>query len=66
MSMSDATDAAARSRELDELEDFLLSANSPAALTEIDIDEVRRNLGEDAASARPAEGAGQAARGGRA
>ena len=35
--------------ELDELEEFLRSASSPAALSEVDLDQVRRHLGDDAA-----------------
>ena len=50
MGMGDATDAAAKLRDLDELEGFLRSAQSPAALSEVDLDKVRRHLGEDAAS----------------
>lgn len=47
--MGEATDAAARLRDLDELEAFLRSANSPASLAEVDLDKVERHLGEDAA-----------------
>ncbi len=49
MGMGEATDAAARLRDLDELESFLRSANSPASLAEVDLDKVRRHLGDDAA-----------------
>jgi len=49
MGMGEATDAAAQLRDLDELEGFLRSANSPAALSEVDLDKVARSLGEDAA-----------------
>jgi uncharacterized protein with von Willebrand factor type A (vWA) domain len=49
LGMGDATDAAANLRDLDELEAFLRSANSPAALSEVDLDKVARHLGEDAA-----------------
>ena len=49
MGMGDGTDAAGRLRDLDELEAYLRSANSPAALAEVDLDSVARNLGEDAA-----------------
>jgi uncharacterized protein with von Willebrand factor type A (vWA) domain len=49
MSISQAADAARQLSELDRLEDLLSTASSAAALNEIDIDEVRRNLGEDAA-----------------
>ena len=36
-------------RDLDELEAYLRSASSPAALSEVDLDKVARHLGEDAA-----------------
>jgi uncharacterized protein with von Willebrand factor type A (vWA) domain len=49
MGFGDATDAAASLRDLDELEAFLRSANSPAALAEVDLDKVKRHLGDDAA-----------------
>ncbi len=49
MGMGEATDAAARLRDLDELESFLRSASSPAALSEVDLDKVARHLGDDAA-----------------
>jgi uncharacterized protein with von Willebrand factor type A (vWA) domain len=49
LSMSDAADAARQLQELERMEDLLSTASSGAALNEIDIDEVRRNLGEDAA-----------------
>ncbi|HEV3281280.1 MAG TPA: VWA domain-containing protein [Acidimicrobiales bacterium] len=49
MGMGEATDAAARLRDLDELESFLRSANSPASLAEVDLDKVRQHLGDDAA-----------------
>ena len=49
MGMGEATDAAAQLRDLDELEGFLRSANSPAALSEVDLDKVAKSLGEDAA-----------------
>ncbi len=49
MGLGDATDAAANLRDLDELEAFLRSANSPAALSEVDLDKVAKHLGEDAA-----------------
>ena len=45
MGMGEATDAAGRLRDLDELESFLRSANSPAALSEVDLDKVARHLG---------------------
>ncbi len=50
MGIGDATDAAARLQDLEELEAFLRTANSPAALSEVDLDKVRRHLGDDAAS----------------
>lgn len=49
MGIGDATDAAARLRDLEELEDYLRSAASPVSLSEVDIEKVRRHLGEDAA-----------------
>ncbi|HLN18198.1 MAG TPA: VWA domain-containing protein [Acidimicrobiales bacterium] len=49
MGLSQATDATAELAEMDRIESVLQSANSPAALSEIDIDEVRRHMGEDAA-----------------
>ncbi|HLK45112.1 MAG TPA: hypothetical protein VKT18_03955, partial [Acidimicrobiales bacterium] len=49
MSLTDATDAAAELGDLERLEDLLGSDNPAAALPEIDLDAVRRNLGEDAA-----------------
>ncbi len=49
LSMSEGADAAARLRDLDELEEFLRAANSPASLSEVDMDKVRRHLGDDAA-----------------
>ena len=49
MGMGQATDAAGKLRDLDELEDFLRSASSPAALSEVDLDKVARSMGEDAA-----------------
>jgi uncharacterized protein with von Willebrand factor type A (vWA) domain len=50
LGMGDAADAAGRLRDLDELESFLRSANSPASLSEVDLDKVRRHLGDDAAN----------------
>ena len=50
MGMGEGTDAAGRLRDLDELEGYLRAANSPASLSEVDIDKVRRSLGEDAAN----------------
>jgi uncharacterized protein with von Willebrand factor type A (vWA) domain len=49
LGMGDATDAASRLRDLDELEAFLRSASSPASLSEVDLDKVAKHLGEDAA-----------------
>lgn len=49
LGLGEATDAAARLRDLDELEGFLRSARSPAALSEVDLEKVRRHLGDDAA-----------------
>ena len=50
MSLSDATDAAAQLGDLERLEELLASDNPAAMLPEVDIDAVRRNLGEDAAN----------------
>jgi uncharacterized protein with von Willebrand factor type A (vWA) domain len=49
MGMGEATDAAGRLRDLDELEGYLRASNSPASLSEVDLDKVTRSLGEDAA-----------------
>jgi len=49
MGMAQATDMAAQLGQLERMEELLQSASSPASLSEIDLDEVRRNLGEDAA-----------------
>ena len=49
MGMGEGTDAAGRLRDLDDLEGYLRAANSPASLSEVDIDKVRRSLGDDAA-----------------
>src|SRR5664280_705572 len=49
MGMGEGTDAAGRLRDLDELEGYLRAANSPASLSEVDLDKVARSLGEDAA-----------------
>jgi uncharacterized protein with von Willebrand factor type A (vWA) domain len=49
LGMGDATDAASRLKDLAELEAFLRSANSPASLSEVDLDKVAEHLGEDAA-----------------
>ncbi len=50
VSLSDATDAAARLAELDGIESMLRSATSPAALQEVDLEAVARHLGDDAAA----------------
>ncbi|HEX3460068.1 MAG TPA: VWA domain-containing protein [Acidimicrobiales bacterium] len=49
LGMGEATDAASRLKDLAELEAFLRSANSPASLSEVDLDKVAKHLGEDAA-----------------
>ncbi len=49
LGMAGATDAASALRDLDEMEAMLRSATSPAALSEVDLDKVRRHLGDDAA-----------------
>ena len=49
LGMREGADAAARLRDLDELEAFLRSSHSPAALSEVDLDKVARHLGDDAA-----------------
>ena len=51
MSLSRATDLATQLGQLDSMEDMLQSASSPAALSEIDLDQVRNHMGEDAARA---------------
>ncbi len=51
MSLSRATDLATQLGQLDRMEDLLQSATSPAALGEIDLDQVRTHMGEDAARA---------------
>jgi uncharacterized protein with von Willebrand factor type A (vWA) domain len=51
MSLSRATDLASQLGQLDSMEDVLQSASSPAALSEIDLDQVRNHMGEDAARA---------------
>jgi uncharacterized protein with von Willebrand factor type A (vWA) domain len=51
MSLSRATDLASQLGQLDSMEDLLQSASSPAALSEIDLDQVRNHMGEDAARA---------------
>ena len=47
--LSEATDMASQLGELERMEELLQSATSPAALSEVNMDEVRRHLGEDAA-----------------
>jgi len=49
LGMGEGADAAARLRGLDELEAMLRSSQSPAALSEVDLDKVARHLGDDAA-----------------
>jgi uncharacterized protein with von Willebrand factor type A (vWA) domain len=49
MGMGQATDLAAQLGELERIEDLLQSASSPAALSEVDMDQVARHLGDDAA-----------------
>jgi uncharacterized protein with von Willebrand factor type A (vWA) domain len=51
MSMSRATDLATQLGQLDRMEELLQSASTPAALGEIDLDQVRNHMGEDAARA---------------
>jgi uncharacterized protein with von Willebrand factor type A (vWA) domain len=51
MSLSRATDLATQLGQLDRMEDVLQSAATPAALSEIDLDQVRAHMGEDAARA---------------
>jgi uncharacterized protein with von Willebrand factor type A (vWA) domain len=49
LGFSEATDVAAQLGELDRMEDLLQSSSSPAALSEVDLEQVQRHLGEDAA-----------------
>ena len=51
MSINRATDLASRLGQLDRMEEVLQSASTPAALGEIDLDQVRAHMGEDAARA---------------
>jgi uncharacterized protein with von Willebrand factor type A (vWA) domain len=51
MSLSRATDLATQLGQLDRMEDLLQSASNPAALGEIDLDQVRNHMGDDAARA---------------
>jgi len=48
LDLSAAADIARRIGEMDGLEAFLRSASSPAALAEVDLEQVARHLGEDA------------------
>ncbi len=50
LSMNEATDVASQLSQLERLEDLLRGASNPGALREIDLDQVRRNLGPDAAA----------------
>ncbi|MHB8218923.1 MAG: vWA domain-containing protein [Acidimicrobiales bacterium] len=49
LGFSRATDVASELAELDSMEEMLQSATSPAALSEVDLDDVARHLGDDAA-----------------
>ena len=49
LSLSEATDIAEQTARMERIEEVLRSAQSPAALGEIDLDEVRRLVGEDVA-----------------
>ena len=51
MPLNRATDLASQLGQLDRMEDVLQSASTPAALGEIDLDQVRQHMGEDAARA---------------
>ncbi len=51
MGMDQATDLATQLGQLDRMEEVLQSASTPAALGEIDLDQVRQHMGEDAARA---------------
>jgi uncharacterized protein with von Willebrand factor type A (vWA) domain len=51
LSMSAATDLTSRLNQLQNMEGILQSASTPAQLSEIDLDQVRQNMGEDAARA---------------
>ena len=62
MGMGEGTDAAGRLRDLDELENFLRSATSPASLAEVDLDKVQAAPGRGRRPlTRPPVQAGQAA-----
>ena len=56
MGFGDATDAASQLGDLDRMEELFASASSPNALDEVDIDQVRRQLGEDSGSFARAAG----------
>lgn len=49
LGFSDATDLASQLGQLDSMQEVLQSASNPADLSEIDVDAVRRELGDDAA-----------------
>ncbi len=49
LGMADASQMLAELGQLDQLEQFLQSPSSPAALAEVDMEQVRRLLGDDAA-----------------
>jgi uncharacterized protein with von Willebrand factor type A (vWA) domain len=49
MGLADATSSARRLGEMDQLEQFLRSASTPGALAEVDLDQVAKHLGDDAA-----------------
>ncbi len=51
MGFNQATDLASQLSQLDSIEDMLQSASNPAALGEIDLDQVKNHMGEDAARA---------------
>ena len=51
MCMDRATDLATQLGQLDRMEEVLQSASTPAALGEIDLDQVKQHMGEDAARA---------------
>ena len=51
MSLDRATDLATQLGQLDRMEEVLQSASTPAALGEIDLEQVRQHMGEDAARA---------------
>jgi uncharacterized protein with von Willebrand factor type A (vWA) domain len=49
MGFGEATDVASQLGEIDRMEDLFASAASPNALDEVDMDQLRRHLGDDAA-----------------